>query len=339
MTAFPQADLWLRRLGWLLVGLALLVLAAAYGAMSWEHGTALLWNIPVHEDGHRTLAQTLFYFEHATRELPIDLLLGMIIGAGAAEALPAPRAATRRFQPVLAGLLLAFILLITVPTALQLGLEGLRLNLLQYPTREGAPLMWGAHWRYHLLERGSWILLALGFWGIVRAFRPESSRARGKAATWIAIGAFIALTVLFTPSLHALSLPFTDTRYLGHQIREIFTHGLVTMPLCIGVLLLVPREEGDFSTRPGSGLVASIVLIGVALALIAYVFLAAMGADAASAGQSSSMITLLAPHFFEHGLTYLVTPVTAVLVYERAASGRSRLSRAAPSASPPAMQA
>ena len=185
---FLQTDLWLRRLACLLVGFALLVLAAAYSAMTWEHGTALLWNVVVHEDGHRTLAQTLFYFEHATRELPIDLLLGVIIGAGAAEALPAPRATTARLQPVLAGLLVALVLVIAVPTALQLGLGALRDNLLQYPTREGAPLVWGAHWRYHLLERGPLMLLALGFWEIVSAFRAEGSRTRGKAAGCACVG-------------------------------------------------------------------------------------------------------------------------------------------------------
>ncbi|MEO8454012.1 MAG: hypothetical protein ABI454_02535 [Sphingomicrobium sp.] len=320
----PQADLWLRRLGFLLVGFALLVIAAAYGAMTWEHGTALLWNVVVHEDGHRTFAQTLFYFEHATRELPIDLLLGVTIGAAAAEALPGPRATTGRLQPMLAGLLVALVLVITVPTGLQLGLGALWDNLLQYHTREGAPLVWGAHWRYHLLERGPLMLLALGFWGIVRALRPEGSGERGIAAGWIALGGFIALTALFTPDLHALSLPFTDPRYLGHEIREIFTHSLVTMPLGIGVLLLYPREKGEFLAQPGSGLVGSIFLVGVAIALLAYVLLAAIGADAASEGQSDSMITLLAPHFFEHGFTYLVTSITAVVVFEKVGSRRLR---------------
>jgi hypothetical protein len=326
----PQADMWLRGLGWLLVGLALLVLATAYSAMSWEQGTPLLWNVVVHEDGHRTLAQTLFYLEHATRELPLDLLLGVIVGAGAAEALTAPRAMPGRLRYMLAALLLAVVLLITVGTALQLDLAALRDNLLQYHTREGAPLVWGAHWRYHLLERGPLMLLALGFWGIVRAFRTDGSRARGTTACWVALGAFIALTALFTPDLHALTLPFTDTRYLGHQIREIFTHSLVTLPLSIGVLLLYPREKGDFLARPGPGLAGSILLVGAATAIFAYVALAAIGADAASAGMSDSMITLLAPHFFEHGLTYLVTPLTAVLVYERLRAGSSRNVRNVP---------
>ena len=31
----------------------------------------------VHEDGRRTLIETILYFEHATRELPLDVILGV----------------------------------------------------------------------------------------------------------------------------------------------------------------------------------------------------------------------------------------------------------------------
>lgn len=317
--ALVQGDVWLHRLGFLLVGLALLVLAAAFGAMSWEHGTPLLWNVVVHEDGHRTLAQTIFYFEHATRELPLDLFLGAVVGAGAAEAMPAPSASNGRRRAVLGGLLVAVIILITAATALQLGLGSVRDNLLQYHTREGAPLVWGAHWRYHLLERGPLMLLALGFWGMVRAFRPDGYRQRARAAL-IGCCAFIAVTAFFTLDLRALTLPFIDPRYLGHEIREIVTHGLVTLPLCVGVILLYPSKKGCFLARPRDNLAGSILLIGVAAAFVAYALIAAVGAGSASAGQSDSLITLLAPHFFEHGFTYVVTPLTAVLVYETLAS-------------------
>ena len=34
----------------------------------------------MHEDGRRTLIETILYFEHATRELPLDVILGIAIG-------------------------------------------------------------------------------------------------------------------------------------------------------------------------------------------------------------------------------------------------------------------
>ena len=169
------AGLWLRRLGWFFVGWSLLVLAVAYAAMSWEHGTPLLWNVTVHEDGHRTLAQTLFYFDHTTRELFHDLLPGVAVGAGGAAALGGSRNGPRRIHWLIPTLLLFCCTLMIVETVRNLGWEELRLNLLQYPTREGEPPVWGAHWRYHLLERGPEILLALGLWGVLLAFRPKAT--------------------------------------------------------------------------------------------------------------------------------------------------------------------
>ncbi|MEO6718276.1 MAG: hypothetical protein ABIM50_13645 [Novosphingobium sp.] len=307
-----------RALGLLFVLVPMLVLATAYAAMSVQHGTALLWNVPVHEDGHRTLAQTLFYFEHATRELPIDLLFGIAVGAGGAMALAAPRHERRGSRPwLIAAMLAACVLVMTGATALQLGPDALRDNLLQYPTREGAPLTWGAHWRYHLLERGPMILLALSLWGVLRSFRndpPEPRAARGALAV---VATYIAPTVLFTPDWAALRLPFTDARYLGHEAREIFTHGLITLPLSLGVILLRCPQRVVWAAWPARVPIGALALVALSLSCFVFVLLAALGAGSASAGQSDSMVTLLAPHFFEHGFTYLVAPLTAVLVYER----------------------
>jgi hypothetical protein len=312
-----MTDLWLKRLGWLFIGWSLLVLVVAYAAMSWEHSTPLLWNVVVHEDGHRSFAQTLFYFDHITRELLHDLLLGAAIGAGGAAALAHDAPGPRKSRPITAAALLFCIVLMIGETVRSLGWEELRLNLLQYPTREGEPPVWGAHWRYHLLERGPLMLLALGLWGILLAFRPAGVGKRGLRAGAAAIAVYLGLTLVFTPDLHALSLPFADTRFLGHEIREIFTHGAVTLPLGIGLVILSAGEGTGFTAQSDRRLLWALALIGIAAAFFVYVLSAAIGADAASAGQSDSVITLLAPHFFEHGFTYIVTPFSALLVFER----------------------
>ncbi len=318
--AMPVAR-WLRLAGRLLTAMALIVLAVAYAAMSWEHGTLWLWQVVVHEDGRRTFAQTLFYFEHATRELPLDLLLGLAVGAGAAAALgraaDAGEAESGQRRPLgLLFALLACILLMIGATAWQLGADAVGDNLLQYHTRAGAPLVWGAHWRYHLLERGPLILLALGLSSALVALRRSKPEPRAEIAGWTVLAMFLGLTALFTPDLAALAEPFTDPRFLGHQIRESFTHGLVTLPLALGLVLARWRGGAEFGVRQAPRLAWSLGAVGLALGLIAYVLVAAIAADAAAQGQSESLTTLLAPHFFEHGFTYLVTPLTAVLVFE-----------------------
>ena len=65
--------------------LPLAVLTTAFVILCVHHGTAWPWNTVVHEDGRRTLLETIFYFDHALGELPLDLLLSAAV-AGAAIA-------------------------------------------------------------------------------------------------------------------------------------------------------------------------------------------------------------------------------------------------------------
>ena len=61
-----------------------LVLLVAFAAVCVQAGTPWPWNRIVHEDRQHTLLQTIFYFEHATRELVLDSVLALAVaGAGA----------------------------------------------------------------------------------------------------------------------------------------------------------------------------------------------------------------------------------------------------------------
>src|SRR2546423_8217140 len=59
-----------------------LVLLVAFVAVCFQAGTPWPWNRVVHEDGQHTLLETIFYFEHATRELVLDAVLALAV-AGA----------------------------------------------------------------------------------------------------------------------------------------------------------------------------------------------------------------------------------------------------------------
>jgi hypothetical protein len=72
------------------------------------------------------------------------------------------------------------------------------------------------------------------------------------------------------------SEPFRDPAFLGHQLREPFTHVLVTLPLGLGVCFALARH---FSTPSA-------------------------GPTAQAHGQTTSLAALLFPHFAEHGLGY-----------------------------------
>jgi hypothetical protein len=68
-----------------------LVLVIAFVGVCVQAGTPWPWNRVVHEDGHRTLLQTTFYFEHATRELLLDAVLAMGVAGAVRYFHPLPR--------------------------------------------------------------------------------------------------------------------------------------------------------------------------------------------------------------------------------------------------------
>jgi hypothetical protein len=300
------------------------VLAIALLVICLRTGSFWPWSLVVHEDGVRTLTATILYYEHATRELPIDILLGVAIGGSVLFAYPPSSTGPRHVMP-LALASAAVIAVIVVGATAMAGLPVMLDNLLQRYTRPGLPLIWGGHWRYHLASRLALILASLGLAGLIRLLTDRGQAGGGRAGlrvVGVVLVLYLALTILFAHSWSALLLVLRHPIPLGHQARELVTHALVTVPLGWAGCLLAVRGA---SLGPASGRVTAAVALaliaGVAGTLLAaYVGIAALLADAASHGQTSDLAMLIFPHFFEHSFTYLVVPAVAALVYETVAS-------------------
>jgi len=56
-----------------------LVWTISYVLLAREFGRWNLLKVKIHESGHYTLAETLFYYSHFLRELPIDTLLACAV--------------------------------------------------------------------------------------------------------------------------------------------------------------------------------------------------------------------------------------------------------------------
>jgi hypothetical protein len=292
------------------------VLVLSYAAIAVYTSTPWLWSTIVHESGDRTLGQTILYYEHAARELPLDVILGLAIGASALFVFPEPGAnhelrspRTKRFALALAAVT-GVILAGTLWTG---GLAMLYENLLQFPTRPGEPLVWGGHWRYHLLSHLTLMLVSFGLAGLLLLAAGRSKGNRTGLSLFAALLAvFIALTVLFVPSAES----FTDPVFLGHQAREVFTHSVVTIPIAWSVCLLLARSTWN---TPGVGtapVAASLLAGGIGAIVGLFVLLGSLATSAASQGQSESLAVLIFPHFFEHTFSYVVATLSAALVFE-----------------------
>jgi hypothetical protein len=333
------------------LGVALLVwsgivLLGAFVVICFHTGTIWPWTRVVHEDGRHTLIGTILYFEHATRELPLDVILGIAIGGCVFFAFPpapddhgAEQAGSTRRVLTLAVMTVIVLAVILVGTAAKGGMALVLDELLQNRTRFGVPLEFGSHWRYHLLERIAMILCSIGIAGALRMLSGEqrANARRGLVIAAGSIGIYIALTTVFSHGrpFFELEQPFRDPQYLGHQAREVLTHALVTVPIAWGVCILMLSDwkttlPGKFTSRtlPISTTIAGTMIAGAAGILLAiYVCVAALMAGAVSHGQTTDPVTLIFPHFFEHSFTYLLVSVVAALVYAVAASSTVRFGR------------
>lgn len=299
------------------------VLLAAYAGVCVMTGSLWPWSEVVHEDGSRTLLGTVFFVEHASRELVPDAILALAVAGAARFYFPVPRAAwdagasrLRRRLALLAALTLAGII---GGTYWAEGGRALLDNLSQSHTRSGAPLVWGAHWRYHLIDRFALVMLAFSATGVIWNLRgrPDTHRASGRF--WLygaALVLFLATTVVF----RLTSEPFRDPAFLGHQLRELFTHSLVTLPLALGTCLSLARKLMTLDAGPGTldstEPAWPIILTGLAAVLGGtYLLVASVLADAQSHGQVTGIAALLWPHFAEHAMGYVLVPVLAGLLY------------------------
>jgi hypothetical protein len=173
--------------------------------------------------------------------------------------------------------------------------------------------VWGAHWRYHLLERLAQILLAPAVVCLVWLLRGRPTLgARAAPRLFLyALGIFGLLTAAFGWTAE----PFRDPAYLGHQLRELFTHTLVTLPLSIGVCLGLSRAPAAGAHSPDRPLWPYAVSGLAAVACGAFLLAASVMSDAQSHGQARGLAALLLPHFGEHALGYVMTPALAGAAY------------------------
>lgn len=307
---------------WTLAGV---VLVTAYGAIAIHTHNAWPWREVVHESGERTLIETVLYFEHAARELPLDLLLGAAVGGSVLFAFPGREGTpgvpdTGRRRILATGLLV--VVGAIVGGTLWVGGTGMLLdNLSQLHTRPDAAAVWGAHWRYHLLSRMTLMLCSLGLAGIVVLLSKGKSGAGDKGGLLI-VGAvlalFGALTIMFSVNLD----PFVEPVYLGHQVREVVTHVLIAIPAAWGACLVLADSQSDVC-QSRAARVHWPVVAGLCATLIGvFLLVGGLVTSAASQGQTQNLTLLWGPHVFEHMFTYLVVALTAALVYESAVVGR-----------------
>jgi hypothetical protein len=283
------------------------ILAASFLAICVHFHTAWPWHVLVHEDGHRTLFETILYFEHALGELPLEVLLSAAV-AGWMLWLCGPPAAKPAASWNIGIIALALDATIFVGATMHVGAHAAILNVLQYHTRDSEPMIYGSHWQYHLLAQLALMLFpAFLYVGQVGNLPPIANRP------FVLISAlllFAILTIIFGLS----SAPFTDARFLGHQARELFTHALITVPLAIGCCLSIPRKEPTTESASKPGIWPAVAIV-TCIILAAYLGFGIVLTRSEHLAQTNDWVKVICGHFFEHTISYLVVTVHSVFFY------------------------
>lgn len=330
------ATTW-RRLQVLCLVVALAPIIGSYVWLAFAHETVRLAHVIVHESGRYTLAQTIFYFSHFLREIPVDIVMALFAVA-AFEQLIGP--VTRPSRTVTAGALLTAVALggtAMIATVSAHGAASARLDLLQFRTTDDA-VSYGSHWHYHFAST-LWFAagapVALRLLAAIAAIRlPEPPTSSAATTRWMAWGAFLSLTLVLGVSPQTV----TSVRYTGHQARELLTHVPVTMPFAFAALAalrwqaLPQNDAGSPWTRIRRALGVNPWQTAAAFAIPLMLAAITLSGDPMEEGQAEQGVAaMVAGHVFEHTLDYALT--VAVAIFVAGASGRRR-SVAAASAAP-----
>jgi hypothetical protein len=302
------------------LALPAVVLIGSYAWLAIEHRTMALGDVVVHESGRYTLTETIFYFNHFLREIPTLITIVMLVlvayrpinngGQGDRRRL---RARGIALIAAGAGLCVAAFIF----AARHSGAETAVSDLLQYRTRDDLH-EFGSHWRFHWLSTvwlgvAASLLATIGCnWGVPA--KPRSLRDRPVQLVWLG---FLVVSAVFGFSREIL----VDGRYIGHQAREILTHGLVTLPLATAVVSMVAlwssnRTRGSYA--PPNWSRAEIVLFVV---IPAYLGMKVLTGDVMAAGQTDAGLSaMVASHMFEHVLDYIFVALVAAGGYQLSAS-------------------
>ena len=262
--------------------------AVSYVYLAVHHRKVNLINIQVHETGRYTLLQTLCYFSHFLRELPIDTLYTLCIFW--TFSVVDPEVLGSWVKPHSYSLLTVFVfflLIVFSGSVIQVGLKNSLLDLLQARETD-EEVAFGAHWQMHGLSTLSVMLIF-----VFPATFFELDSVGFISSVFVS---FILLSLLYKTGIRS----FTDERWILHGSREILTFCLL-----IGIPWLFPLISRIIAEGRLTTVTAVVALVLVLLG--AYYTRITLRADVRKASRALPGLStwyLIFSHFFEHALDF-----------------------------------
>jgi hypothetical protein len=283
-----------------------------------------LFNVLVHENGKFTLLETVLYYDHFLRELIISGFLAFfIVGFFLYYNSAKPRNTSRklgRYIIVCFFSLAIFLLIVFLGSIYKVGFEETLLSLFQYRTRDDL-IEFGSHWRFHFLSRIGLFTSSAAMIISYRIIYNKTQWKNSKFALLILIIASISY-IIITLVFGITDQPFSDPRYLAHQVREFTTHNLCTTPILITLLCFLEEKiteenSNHLNTKTNWNLYIHFLFWSILSILIPlFLWIRLRDTDISAVAQQNWPVwDLLAFHFFEHCLDYIFVAILGVLIY------------------------
>lgn len=261
----------------------------SYVHLAAHHRKRNLLNTRIHESGRYPFLETVFYFNHFMREIPVNTLYVVSIywtyRALNSSLLEAD--ITTGHAHLFLSALAAFLLLATAGSVRNVGLRTTLLDFFQFRDRD-ENIRFGAHWQMHYL---STLVLMLVFMapGTLVEYPPYRLAAG-------VFGVFAVLSMVFRVGPRAM----TDKRWLLHGGREIITFvSVAAVPAFVPLVGDVSSSELRL-TPPALVVIATIAGVG-------YYYLRTLASTNVrqTADGDHSVLCLITSHFFEHSLDFV----------------------------------
>lgn len=297
-----------------------IVIFISYIYLSLEYKSLFIFSSKVHESGKYTLVQSMMYFDHFTREIPVSVMNALSVSVSFYLFAPVHGVSLsfpKKVFYITLIFLVSFLFFVVSGAVYKNGFQSFFLDLLQFRTRD-EEIAYGSHWHSHFLDMMFIFAASLSisfFYRIIAQSYSNSINLLGFRLLGIWSGVFILLTLIFIPSIKS----FSDTRYLAHQFREIITHSTVTIPLSFAILIYLEKKlSAGFETKTTNVKYKYVgfIMSGCALLIPFFIVLSLAGRNIlAEAQKKTGYWNLLASHYFEHSLDYIFVPTLTMFLY------------------------
>ena len=292
-------------------GLTLLI---SYLGLAWIFQSFNLLDKVVHEDGQQTFLTLLFNPSHFLREIPISIMICVgVVGSyiyvtpgSSLRSVKAPSKGQIRLCWILAS---AIVVVAILATAISQGIDTVWHELGHFKTR-GDALKYGSHWHNHFLHVLFIPVEALGACALIRwgtNNQPHDPGSGSKKMLLVWIGVFLVLWPLFGFQWTWANEPL----YLAHQLREIGTHGVLTLSLTLAICFYLDRPTASESTDGNAhNSTCSLKLfwscLGLCLSILGFLLWRLRSVEVLELAQKEAgYLELYFSHNFEHFIDYL----------------------------------